>query len=129
MHAYLPRNAATALARALTRAPAVLLLGPRQCGKSTLARSLQKLLWPAASEVQPDLRTASRSAIVQVTDSAGSPPRVWTVELEAGIPSCTVDGKNELLPTGSPALHARYRMPVDELLSSDNRDFAHEIAR
>jgi len=40
MHAYLPRQAAGSLAQALARAPAALLLGPRQCGKSTLARQL-----------------------------------------------------------------------------------------
>jgi len=40
MHGYLQREAAHALARALARAPAALLLGPRQCGKSTLARQL-----------------------------------------------------------------------------------------
>jgi predicted AAA+ superfamily ATPase len=40
MHGYLPREAAALLARALQRAPAALLLGPRQCGKSTLARTL-----------------------------------------------------------------------------------------
>jgi len=40
MHGYLPREAAALLTRALQRAPAALLLGPRQCGKSTLARTL-----------------------------------------------------------------------------------------
>ena len=40
MHGYLQREAAHDLARALARAPAALLLGPRQCGKSTLARQL-----------------------------------------------------------------------------------------
>ncbi len=40
MHGYLFRNAAASLAKALARAPAALLLGPRQCGKSTLARKL-----------------------------------------------------------------------------------------
>lgn len=40
MHGYLCRDAGTALLMALGRAPAALLLGPRQCGKSTLARQL-----------------------------------------------------------------------------------------
>ena len=40
MHGYLPRAAGVALMKALERAPAALLLGPRQCGKSTLARQL-----------------------------------------------------------------------------------------
>ena len=40
MHGYFSREAGGALAKALGRAPAALLLGPRQCGKSTLARQL-----------------------------------------------------------------------------------------
>jgi hypothetical protein len=40
MHGYFCRDAGTALVKALGRAPAALLLGPRQCGKSTLARQL-----------------------------------------------------------------------------------------
>ncbi len=38
MHGYLPRRAEAGLERALARAPAAVILGPRQCGKSTLAR-------------------------------------------------------------------------------------------
>jgi len=37
MHGYVPRLAENALTRALGRSPAVAILGPRQCGKSTLA--------------------------------------------------------------------------------------------
>ena len=40
MHGYFCRDAGTALVKALGRAPAALLVGPRQCGKSTLARQL-----------------------------------------------------------------------------------------
>jgi predicted AAA+ superfamily ATPase len=40
MHGYFSREAGVTLAKALERAPAALLLGPRQCGKSTLARQL-----------------------------------------------------------------------------------------
>ncbi|QVL52614.1 MAG: AAA family ATPase [Cyanobium sp. M30B3] len=40
MHGYLPRQVQLALNKALNRAAAVLMLGPRQCGKSTLARQL-----------------------------------------------------------------------------------------
>jgi hypothetical protein len=40
MHGCFPREAGGALAKALGRAPAALLLGPCQCGKSTLARQL-----------------------------------------------------------------------------------------
>ena len=40
MHGYFCRDAGATLAKALGRAPAALLLGPRQCGKSTPARRL-----------------------------------------------------------------------------------------
>ncbi|WP_020506131.1 AAA family ATPase [Lamprocystis purpurea] len=35
---YIPRLAEHALKRALARSPAAVILGPRQCGKSTLAK-------------------------------------------------------------------------------------------
>jgi predicted AAA+ superfamily ATPase len=38
MHGYLPRMAETQVMKGLRRFPAVAILGPRQCGKSTLAR-------------------------------------------------------------------------------------------
>ena len=38
MHAYVVRIAEKALAEALARSPVTAILGPRQCGKSTLAR-------------------------------------------------------------------------------------------
>jgi uncharacterized protein len=40
LHGYLPRRAESQLDRALKRSPVVALLGPRQCGKSTLARQV-----------------------------------------------------------------------------------------
>jgi hypothetical protein len=42
MHGYVPRIAETETNRALARSPVVAILGPRQCGKSTLARALLK---------------------------------------------------------------------------------------
>ena len=44
MHGYIRRYAESALERALSRSPAVVLLGPRQCGKSTLAREWLKVV-------------------------------------------------------------------------------------
>ncbi len=38
MHGYIPRLAESELRRALARSPATVILGPRQCGKSTLAQ-------------------------------------------------------------------------------------------
>ncbi|MBU0675866.1 MAG: ATP-binding protein [Proteobacteria bacterium] len=42
MHGYVPRIAEAEINRALARSPVVAILGPRQCGKSTLARTLLK---------------------------------------------------------------------------------------
>jgi len=42
MHGYIQRSAESALQRALGRSPAAVILGPRQCGKSTLAREWLK---------------------------------------------------------------------------------------
>ena len=40
MHGYIPRMVQGRIDRALTRAPAVAILGPRQCGKSTLVKKI-----------------------------------------------------------------------------------------
>ena len=42
MHGYISRIAETSLGKALARSPAVAILGPRQCGKSTLAKAFLK---------------------------------------------------------------------------------------
>jgi predicted AAA+ superfamily ATPase len=38
MHGYIPRFAENEISGALSRSPAVAILGPRQCGKSTTIR-------------------------------------------------------------------------------------------
>lgn len=40
MHGYLTRVAEKELTNSLKRSPAVAILGPRQCGKSTMAKSI-----------------------------------------------------------------------------------------
>ena len=62
MHGYLPRHVQLALGKALNRAPAALLLGPRQCGKSTLAR---QLLAERGDAVLLDLQDRSDRARLQ----------------------------------------------------------------
>lgn len=62
MHGYFSREAGATLAKALARAPAALLLGPRQCGKSTLAR---QLLAQRADAVILDLQDRADRARLQ----------------------------------------------------------------
>ncbi len=42
MHGYIPRTLENQIQRALSRAPATAILGPRQCGKSTTAQMVLK---------------------------------------------------------------------------------------
>ena len=42
MHGYIPRSIEIEIHKALKRSPAVAILGPRQCGKSTMAKTLIK---------------------------------------------------------------------------------------
>ncbi|MDR3405886.1 MAG: hypothetical protein P4L99_25600 [Chthoniobacter sp.] len=108
--------------------PAVNIIhGPNGSGKSTLSRVMQKLLWPAAREVEPDLAGGTASGNIEVADPGGTRP--WRVDLEAGTFTSTVQGTAELPPAGSPDLHARYRMPITELLVDNNAGFAREILR
>jgi len=44
MHGYIPRIAEKQLKQAIARSPAVVILGPRQCGKSTLAKAFLKAM-------------------------------------------------------------------------------------
>ena len=57
MHAYIIRIAEKALAKALNRSPVTVILGPRQCGKSTLAREF--LRKSGESTVYLDLQNRS----------------------------------------------------------------------
>src|SRR4051812_40030935 len=76
---WLPRQAAAALARALRDAPVVCLLGPRQCGKSALARH-QAPKRPYFTFDEPALLAAAQA------DSgafiAGLPPAVTLDEIQ-----------------------------------------------
>ena len=44
MHGYVPRSAEKQLKQAVARSSAVAILGPRQCGKSTLAKAFLKAI-------------------------------------------------------------------------------------
>ncbi len=90
---------AGALEKALQRSPVVAILGPRQCGKTTLARSFAKdrqaMFYDLESEadlaqrclaleLHPDLpgkghtkarHQASRSNLTSILDDAGTLPR------------------------------------------------------
>ena len=47
MHGYIPRKAEEPVLRVLKRSPAVAILGPRQCGKSTMVKEIIRHI-PAA---------------------------------------------------------------------------------
>lgn len=66
MHKYLERSISRAVVRALTEYPVVALLGPRQCGKSTLAK---KLLSLRSRAVYLDLERPSDLAKLQDAES------------------------------------------------------------
>jgi predicted AAA+ superfamily ATPase len=66
MHKYLDRSVTKAVVRALTEYPVVALLGPRQCGKSTLAK---KLLSLRSRAVYLDLERPSDLAKLQDAES------------------------------------------------------------
>ncbi len=63
MHAYITRIAEKALGKALTRSPVTAVLGPRQCGKSTLAREF--LRKSGDSAVYLDLQNRSHRNMLE----------------------------------------------------------------
>jgi hypothetical protein len=87
---YLPRTLETAARAALRRAPAVAILGPRQCGKSTLARRLAAgrrdalyldLERPAdrARLAEPELFLARHAARLVCLDEIQRAPEIFAV--------------------------------------------------
>src|SRR6185312_4785852 len=76
-----PRQAAPVLREALTDSPVVLVHGPRQCGKSTLARMVGEPLGYAYLSFDDDtLRAAAAADPVGFVD--GLPPRVILDEVQ-----------------------------------------------
>lgn len=117
--------------------PAInIILGPNGSGKSTLSRVALKLLWPSTSVVEPMPVNAPWTVRGELELSSNEQTRQWRVDMEAGHVSSLIDGHSELLASGNPAMHARYRLAIDELLVDDSRlagerdgQFAAEILR
>lgn len=117
--------------------PAInIILGPNGSGKSTLSRVALKLLWPSTSSVEPMPTNAPWTVQGECELVSGEQARQWRVDVEAGHVSSTVDGHSELFVSGNVAMHARYRLAIDELLIDDSRlagerdgQFAAEILR
>ena len=58
---YIPRSLEPVLAKALTEFPVVVLIGPRQSGKTTLLKHMVGSQWPVISLEPPDVRAAAIS--------------------------------------------------------------------
>jgi predicted AAA+ superfamily ATPase len=56
---YIPRSLETVLEKAVNEFPVVILIGPRQSGKTTLLRHLYPESIPLISLEPPDVRTAA----------------------------------------------------------------------
>lgn len=56
---YIPRSLEPVIAKAFTEFPVVVLIGPRQSGKTTLLKHMVGAQWPLISLEPPDLRAAA----------------------------------------------------------------------
>jgi len=75
---YIPRSLASVLARALTEFPVVVLIGPRQSGKTALLKHMVGSQWPVISLEPPDVRAAASAthfAVYSPIERPGAGPR------------------------------------------------------
>ena len=95
--------------------------GPNASGKSTVARSIQALLWPSAS----DPRHTSLLGQLELEGKA------WRIDLDAGHVRCQVDGTDSAPPAIAPAeTRDRYYLSLQDLLAlDDGRDLAAVVLR
>jgi predicted AAA+ superfamily ATPase len=113
MHKYLDRGVAPAIVRALSEYPVVALLGPRQCGKSTLAK---KLLSQRSRVVYLDLERPSDLAKLQDAESY--------FEMNSGALICLdeVQRSPEIFPVIRSICDARGKPGQFLILGSASRD-------
>lgn len=96
------------------------VFGPNASGKSSTARAIEAVIWPS--------RGARRDMSV-VAEYAMDGSR-FRVEVDAGQVAVQCDGSDARPPElPAPELMHRYRLSLHELITSDNADFAKEIAR
>jgi len=91
-----------------------LVHGPNASGKSTVARSLQALLWPASAPAR-----ASLLGRASLEDGA------WRIDLDAGHVQCQRDGEDASPPPVAPVETSdRYYLSLQDLLTVEGRDLA-----
>jgi hypothetical protein len=104
MHGYLPRVAEPDLDRALARSPAAVILGPRQCGKSTLAK-----LMAAMPRWRPSFVRAGNGAEVDLVLERGQRLLVFEINLsKAPQPSRRLPGGGSMTSGGRSFLKIRH---------------------
>jgi predicted AAA+ superfamily ATPase len=93
---YIPRSLEPVLKKAVSQFPVVVLVGPRQSGKTTLLRHLYGDQYPIVSLEPPDVRIAA------LNDPRGFlnlyPPPVVFDEMP---PFCCLTSRSRWTPTGS----------------------------
>ncbi|MEE8458742.1 MAG: AAA family ATPase [Phycisphaerales bacterium] len=98
------------------------VFGPNGCGKTTMARAIQAILWPDADH---DLNPALTATFLLGTET-------WQVDLDGRHASWRRDGASSDPPDVGPgdARH-RYRLALPELVTSTGSDeiFAAEVSR
>ncbi len=98
------------------------VFGPNGCGKTTMVRAIQAILWPGAD------RTLNPSLTATFLLGAGS----WQADLDAGHATWLRDGATSARPdVGAGDARHRYRLALPELVSSTGNDevFAAEVSR
>ena len=101
--------------------------GPNGTGKSTLSRVIQKLLWSQHRDVEAALNGATVSGLLGVVDGASE--RSWSIDIDSGHATSTLDGHTGFPSFSGERFHARYQMRIDELLVEGDEQFANEMAR
>ena len=98
------------------------VFGPNGCGKTTMARAIQMILWPGAvGTLKPGI-TAKFMLGAQR----------WHAEIDAGLSTWRRDGANSAPPDiGADDARHRYLLALPELVASTGNDefFAAEVSR
>ena len=98
------------------------VFGPNGCGKTTMARAIQMILWPGAiGTLKPGITARFMLGAQR-----------WHAEIDAGLPTWLRDGANSAPPDiGADDARHRYLLALPELVASTGNDefFAAEVSR